>query len=217
MNLDFTPIGLNNDYMQLAVLCYDEPHRFYHNRVHLDDMLRRLFLDSYPEPFSPTMLLQVAAAIIYHDVVYNSDPGVDERASANLFRAQHSNARADMVEDVALAIESTCGHIVAQAPIDDPSNVALISRHLIKYDLWDMNHPTPLIVTTNLANLFKEWALANGRAHDYSKAFGEFKKRNIEFAESYSAVLDYGAATRYTRIVEGVSFGDVRDVSSRSR
>jgi predicted metal-dependent HD superfamily phosphohydrolase len=57
-------------------LRYAEPHRKYHNATHIEAVLRDVCLLS--EEDDPVLTLAICA----HDVIYDANPGEDERASA---------------------------------------------------------------------------------------------------------------------------------------
>ena len=61
---------------------WEQPHRAYHNSVHLSEMLAALTLLYSPQPVPRTVLF----AAWFHDAVYEAQPGQDEAASAELVR-----------------------------------------------------------------------------------------------------------------------------------
>ncbi|ONI84457.1 hypothetical protein ALI144C_15000 [Actinosynnema sp. ALI-1.44] len=88
---------------------YGEPHRAYHNAEHVAAVLReaRAIADVSAEDWAILTL-----AICAHDVVYDSKPGDDERASAewarrHLTAAGVPEAHVEKVEELVLA---TLGH-----------------------------------------------------------------------------------------------------------
>jgi len=67
------------------LLRWSEPHRHYHDLVHLQDVLLALDqLADLGEVVEPVALL----AAWFHDAVYDGSPGVDERRSADLARSE---------------------------------------------------------------------------------------------------------------------------------
>ncbi len=60
---------------------WEQPHRAYHNSVHLSEMLAALTLLYSPQPVPRTVLF----AAWFHDAVYEAQPGQDEAASADWY------------------------------------------------------------------------------------------------------------------------------------
>lgn len=109
---------------------WDEPHRRYHDRMHLHDVL--LALDQLEvwsgEATDPAALL----AAWFHDAVYDGEPGRDERRSAELARGSLDAAgvpasRRDRVAAIVLATEPGAS---APEPGADPAADALLDADL---------------------------------------------------------------------------------------
>jgi predicted metal-dependent HD superfamily phosphohydrolase len=108
---------------------YAEPHRRYHDRAHLQAVLRdsAILAEELQLPFVERALLAVAAAA--HDVVYDGQPGEDERRSAVwarewLVRAGVGEVYVARVEALVLA---TLAHT---ARSDDLTALALLDADL---------------------------------------------------------------------------------------
>jgi predicted metal-dependent HD superfamily phosphohydrolase len=101
------------------VLCfYDEPHRHYHNRVHLREMFdvaQQLALDLTPVQ---------SLAILFHDAVYvpGAPRGANEGLSAQLLRLYAANLDASLVDRAAGVVIDTADHVAhsdeAEAVLD---------------------------------------------------------------------------------------------------
>ncbi|MGY6502376.1 MAG: HD domain-containing protein [Acidimicrobiales bacterium] len=101
---------------------YREPHRHYHDTVHLAAVLASL--DELSAPVPPPVVVELAAW--FHDAVYAGRPGDDETASAQLARGRLADsplAEPD-VEAVAAMVESTARHMDPTA--DHDSDTALL-------------------------------------------------------------------------------------------
>ena len=105
---------------------YDEPHRRYHTRRHIDDCLTRLA--AWPDLTGREVRL-LTWAIWWHDAVYDPKAADNEARSADLARADLPRlgaAPAD-VEEVVRLILLTAGHHV---PAGDRLGAVLVSIDL---------------------------------------------------------------------------------------
>jgi predicted metal-dependent HD superfamily phosphohydrolase len=104
---------------------YAEPHRRYHTLEHAAAVVR----DSawLAGDLGATERAVLAIAAWAHDVVYDADPGEDERASARWARAALAGAAEPHVERVEGLILATIGH---DAPPDDHLATALLDADL---------------------------------------------------------------------------------------
>lgn len=86
---------------------WGEPHRRYHDRTHLLDMLRALDLLTDDAPPRSVVL-----AAWFHDAVYDGRPGADEEASAELAERLLPEAgfQASEVAEVARLVRLTASH-----------------------------------------------------------------------------------------------------------
>lgn len=105
-----TKLGISPD----ILTHYDEPHRFYHNRDHIEDLVGRAVQRGILDD-------ELLLAIVFHDIVYNPKESNNEELSAKLYKETH----ADYIEDVYQAILDTKTH--------EPTNK--ISNILCKLDL----------------------------------------------------------------------------------
>lgn len=91
---------------------WEQPHRSYHNSVHLLEMLTAL--DTLFAPAAPP--LTVLLATWFHDVVYTGTPQQDERDSAEFARsvlaplAAQGLITSEMIDDIAALILLTITH-----------------------------------------------------------------------------------------------------------
>ncbi len=104
---------------------YGEPHRRYHTLTHAAAVAR----DSawLAEGLGETDRAVVAVAAWTHDVVYDANPGEDERASAAWAREALTGVAEAHVERVVGLILTTIKH---DAPADDPLATALLDADL---------------------------------------------------------------------------------------
>lgn len=93
---------------------WQEPHRAYHNSAHLLEMLGHAAYLAGANELPRAVLL----AVWLHDVIYEGQPGADEKASATYARQQlsrHGAASTEEIEAVAHLIEATTEHLAPQA------------------------------------------------------------------------------------------------------
>lgn len=114
---------------------WGEPHRRYHDRRHLLQVLEALHrLDCAERP--------VLLAAWFHDAVYNGEPGADEEASAALARELLPSAGIPAAEtaETARLVRLTAGH--DPAPGDGPgsflcdADLAVLGRAPADYDRY---------------------------------------------------------------------------------
>jgi predicted metal-dependent HD superfamily phosphohydrolase len=104
---------------------YAEPHRSYHTTRHVDAVVRDVALLAREEQLEEEDRAIVALAACAHDVVYDAQPGEDERASAEWARSWL--ARADvpktLIDRVGELVLATMNH--SAAPGDAAAAVLL--------------------------------------------------------------------------------------------
>lgn len=86
---------------------YDEPHRRYHDRLHVQEMLdTALRMDCALAPAQ-------ALAVVFHDAIYvpGAARGVNEAMSAQLLRVYASGVPADMLELAYRIVIDTADHL----------------------------------------------------------------------------------------------------------
>jgi predicted metal-dependent HD superfamily phosphohydrolase len=113
---------------------YAEPHRKYHNAFHVNAVLRDAARLSEEE--NPVLVLAICA----HDVIYDAQPGDDERASAawardRLAEAEVGRAHIAHVESLVLATithqsDDPLAHILLDA------DLAILAAEQPVYDLY---------------------------------------------------------------------------------
>ena len=120
-------LGLLPDHPELGgrlLQRWSEPHRHYHDLRHLAHILDSLaILAEGPPP------VEVALAAWFHDAVYAGVAGEDERASADLARAELEavGASSRLVSEVSRLVELTIAHDPDPA---DANGVALVDADL---------------------------------------------------------------------------------------
>lgn len=86
--------------------CYREPHRYYHNLNHLEEICQ-LILNEHEAGTNRDILL---VAAVFHDIIYNPLKGDNEEKSAALFRAMASGKK-ENIDYVNSIILDTKQHI----------------------------------------------------------------------------------------------------------
>ncbi|TCO57304.1 HD domain-containing protein [Actinocrispum wychmicini] len=116
---------------------YAEPHRKYHNGGHIEAVLRDARLLSDED--DPVLRL----AILAHDVIYDAEPGADERASASWVRAAllPTGIGVKHIDQVAGLVLATITH-----ESDDPlahilldADLSILAAAPDVYDLYTRN------------------------------------------------------------------------------
>lgn len=118
---------------------YDEPHRSYHTRTHLGEMLAALGHLLDPLPLAPREVLLARSAAWFHDAVYDpvAPAGANERASADLAVSVLTDlgAPVDLAEEVGRLVLATADHRL------DPTSAAPAAAALLDADLWILAAP----------------------------------------------------------------------------
>ena len=100
---------LSNNWLAKVEALYNEPHRAYHNMMHVEDVLSSLdFLmaaDTQPKEesnisFSDKDVSITTLAAFFHDVIYNPKSSTNEKDSAELFLAFASELYNAIVDDI---------------------------------------------------------------------------------------------------------------------
>ncbi len=219
MNIDFTEIGLDNNRVRLTLLAYDEPHRFYHNRQHVDKMLNLLNKDL--ETLCHRTFLSTAAAIIYHDAVYTWGNLTNEVESAKLFTNHSRNislSNVTLIEEmryphqIEAAIKDTALELIGYPAIGFQGDTK-ISDKLREYDLWDLHHSNKRTTWNNTYNLWREsaWDEPLDAGSDKRQAsFRKFLKERVQFLAAYAERLPEKEAAQVTQHIEFViELGDL--------
>lgn len=119
---------------------YDEPHRAYHTRRHVAEVLAALRAQFGTHPLQPALIL----AAWFHDVVYDprGGPGSNEHASGDRVREVLTRFRAD--DDL---IEEVFGHVIDTSThtISEDLAPAVYQRRtsFLDADLWILSAPQP--------------------------------------------------------------------------
>jgi predicted metal-dependent HD superfamily phosphohydrolase len=113
---------------------YAEPHRKYHNAIHVEAVLRDA--RELSDEDNPVLVLAICA----HDVVYDAQPGADERASAAWARLRLTEA--GLAEDHVAQVESLVLATITHQS-DDPlarilldADLAILAAAPDAYDLY---------------------------------------------------------------------------------
>jgi predicted metal-dependent HD superfamily phosphohydrolase len=108
---------------------YDEPHRRYHGRAHLEAVVRDAGWLADELGLSETDRAVAVLAACVHDVIYEARPGADEQASAEWARRrlEASGVPSDPVDRVVGLVLATITH---SADIDDAAATALLDADL---------------------------------------------------------------------------------------
>jgi len=95
-----------------ALAFYDEPHRHYHNRAHLREMLdTALAMDCAPDAAQ-------ALAIVFHDAIYvpGAARGVNEAMSAQLLRVYGGGVATETLDLAYRIVIDTADHLARSEP-----------------------------------------------------------------------------------------------------
>jgi predicted metal-dependent HD superfamily phosphohydrolase len=107
--------GHADDVFQRLRASYDEPHRAYHTARHVGACLR--LLDDATVAALATHLVEVEAAIWYHDAIYDTRASDNEERSARMAEESLGSAgvATDVVARIAAYIRATKDHVVDSA------------------------------------------------------------------------------------------------------
>ncbi len=201
MNIDFTEIGLDSNRVQATLLAYEEPHRFYHNRGHINKMLNQLNKD--PEITDPLDFLLLAAAIIYHDAVYVWGSKDNEEKSSELLGRHFTlrskvdySAMTQYRQIIEAAILDTAPTCITSPPVGFQGNTR-ISDKLREYDLWDLHYGDKVTIRQNLCSLYSEANFGVKLQFGGPSSMGEFIKENMKFVINYSQSLEDPSQVAY--------------------
>ncbi len=122
--------------VELALIHYRQPHRFYHDAAHVQEMMalaRSLALD-----LSPAEEL----AVLWHDAVYvpGADKGANERLSAKLLLATAANGPAFLAGIDRATLAAAERIIIETMHAAEPSAEA---ARVIDLDLYRLGSPWP--------------------------------------------------------------------------
>lgn len=133
-------LGINSS----IISRYDEPHRYYHNWSHIEDLFQRGMAEGYVG--EPLML-----AIVFHDIVYNPKLANNEELSAKLFSEVYNG---HFKEQVTQAILDTKAHT--------PSNP--VSESLCRLDLSILQSDFKTLLEYE-NKIFKEFQFVDWRTY----------------------------------------------------
>lgn len=107
--------GMREETLAQVLAFYDEPHRRYHNRVHLREMFECAL--EHGLALTPAQIL----AVLFHDAIYvpGAARGSNEAMSAQLLRVYCHELPAEVVEDACAIILDTADHL-ARSPGAEP-------------------------------------------------------------------------------------------------
>jgi predicted metal-dependent HD superfamily phosphohydrolase len=121
-----------------------QPHRYYHNINHINDLLIELDDWAPRAGYADNVKRLVTYGIWYHDAIYNtySAPGSNERLSARLFEQQHPEFEPFELNCVVEMIEATAKH-TSQQDMREGSKDRYIDIHnavMLDCDLAGFGH-----------------------------------------------------------------------------
>lgn len=161
--------NINTLKSDFIVSAYNEPHRFYHNEKHISDMLDMIITNCCNDDFSEREQIILAAAALYHDVVYDVNSKTNEEDSATLFQIH------------------TGGNNAIQQDIDEVVKIILDTKHTSK------PHSTlgEIICNFDLAGL-KRGDLNRVRQDEWNimleyqqYEYADYRKGRIDFLEGF--------------------------------
>lgn len=119
---------------------YDEPHRAYHTRRHVAEVLAALRAQPGTSPLHPSLML----AAWFHDVVYDPRgvPGSNEHASGDLARAvlTRFGAPDELIAEVVGHVLDTSAHAISE---DLAPAIYARRKSFLDADLWILSAPQP--------------------------------------------------------------------------
>jgi predicted metal-dependent HD superfamily phosphohydrolase len=140
-------IGMREETLAQALAFYDEPHRRYHNRVHLREMFE--YAAMHALALSPAQTL----AVLFHDAIYvpGAARGSNEALSAQLLRVYCNRLPAAVVDGAVAIILDTADHLArgedAQLVLDlDLLRLAVAPADFERYSREVFDEQRPLIM-----------------------------------------------------------------------
>lgn len=138
--------GLTGKQVDDVLSFYDEPHRSYHNRLHLREMF------DVAQQLSVNLTPVQSLAILFHDAIYvpGAPRGANENLSAQLLRLYGANLEASLVDRAAAVVIDTADHVAhsaeAEAVLDlDLLRLAVPSPDFERYSRAVFAEQRPLI------------------------------------------------------------------------
>lgn len=117
--------GINLEYHYKLSMMWDEPHRFYHSKAHLSDILDLIEADQRTTPEQKSQLMTIA---VYHDCHYNPLRTDNEEQSAQEYKKDTVSFNHDIYD----SILDTKDHA------SFASNA--LSEYFLMYDLHNLLH-----------------------------------------------------------------------------
>jgi predicted metal-dependent HD superfamily phosphohydrolase len=174
--------------VELALVHYRQPHRFYHDAAHVQEMMalaRTLKLD-----LSPAEQL----AVLWHDAVYvpGADKGLNEKLSAKLMLATAANGPDFFISTDKSVLAAAERIILETTHAGEPSEEA---ARVIDLDLYRLGAPWPEFVRHGNA-IEREFRVLHESPEKYWVARGNFYRWMLQrprifttplFSERYEA------------------------------
>ncbi|MFN9479882.1 MAG: hypothetical protein ACK6C0_10670 [Betaproteobacteria bacterium] len=115
--------GFGRARIEPALAFYDEPHRYYHGRAHVLEMLHIAHATGHT--LSPAQAL----AILFHDAIYvpGAARGANERMSAQLLRAYTADLPVELVDTAVSIVLDTADHLARSSPAQLVVDLDLLS------------------------------------------------------------------------------------------
>jgi predicted metal-dependent HD superfamily phosphohydrolase len=159
--------GFGPERIERVLVFYDEPHRRYHDRRHLNEMLDASAVLQLP------LSAAQALAILFHDAIYvpGAARGLNEALSAQLLRVYAAGLAAPLVQTAYDIVLDTAEHVArsreAQAVLDlDLMRLAAPRDDFIRYSREVFAEQRPLILID-----------------DDDEAWDFFARRRVQFFE----------------------------------
>lgn len=149
-----------------------EPHRFYHNAAHIEDILSNIE-KIYPKESSPREKAILSLAAFFHDAIYIPGAKNNEELSVEFFKKAISSGGCN--EENADII---C-QIILDTKTHKPSSE--LSGKFCDLDLYGLRHGDLERILTDEQNIFKEFQFV-----DYSI----YKSERAKFLEAYRSTIN---------------------------
>lgn len=140
-------IGFSPERIEQALGFYDEPHRSYHNRVHLREIFDVAL--GLNVTLTPAQIL----ALLFHDIIYvpGAARGTNEAMSAQLLRVYAGSLDMDTAEAACSIVADTSEHIARSAEAEmvldlDLMRLAAPPADFDRYSRQVFDEQRPLIV-----------------------------------------------------------------------
>lgn len=143
-------VGLDGNSKLRLEYRYTEPHRFYHNMEHINDVLQYLFENKHE--FSEYEFKTLVLAALYHDSIYEPGDKMNEKNSVTkMMEACKDTQSPEILEEASRLIMLTDSENYHFTTDDD-----FVGQHFLKADLSYYTGPFESLIINN-RKLFKEF------------------------------------------------------------